>query len=198
MSISWNKAGHSTRFNAAQLIHKNSLHKLNWLRNKWLSPLVFRRVMLRDKRKWFVKTRDLFLHRLALSAWQPFLFHVHKCSYSMAPFGDWLSAGQIMIKVGHAHTVTASVCTLLSAIHRGRRRSEKTPVGPFSLKRVEWWLTSQDTVKFPHLIPNGCIAGAGNIADTLCWYWIMTFLMWRTEIKDTVITFRANLELEGI
>lgn len=110
MSIPWNEARHSTHFKTSidppELFTQVKLP----FRNKWHSPIVFRRVTFQGERKWLVKRWAEF------SRGRLFNFHVHKFSYSMTPFGKWLSAGQIMIKWGHTHTVTAAVCRIFRVL----------------------------------------------------------------------------------
>lgn len=141
MSILWNKAGHSAGF-----------------KTLYTSQIASDTSDIEERGEKCFKTRENsflgwagFFFCTAPSTWQPFNFHVHKCSCSMAPFGNWLSAGQIMIKLGHTHTVTAAFCCLThSAKFRGPERGLKMPLWVLLIfKRVEWLLTSPDAVKSP-------------------------------------------------
>lgn len=130
-----------------QLIHENSSQKRNCLRHKW--QICWREKMFQDKRRflrWVVFCTEP-------SRWQPFNFHVHKCSRAMAPFGNWLSAGQIMMKLGHTHThtVTTVLCCLTHpAKFWSQNGGLKMPLWVLLIfKRVERLLTSPDAVKSP-------------------------------------------------
>lgn len=67
-----------------------------------------------------------------------FALHLQRGSLSISMFTNavvpwrWLSAGQIMIKLGHTHTVTAAFCCLThSAKFRGQNEVWKCPCGSF-------------------------------------------------------------------
>ena len=133
-SISWNKAAHSARFKT--LIDPWGVFtqvKLPWKQ-------VTLATCVQDQRKSFVKMSSFFFC-IAPSAWPPFHFHVHKCRYSTAPFGNWLSAGQIMIKI-RSHTYCNCCCLLFGAlchVFEPERDLKKMPLWVLLIfKRVDW------------------------------------------------------------
>lgn len=86
---------------------------------------------------------------IAPSVWQPFNFHVHKCSYSTALFGELAQCRADYDKI-RSHSYCNCCCLLFAALCHilGPERVLKMSLWVLLIfKRVDWELTSPDAVK---------------------------------------------------